>query len=455
MLTKKLTACIMTITIIISSMALSGCQKGSSGTKAGSATKDVNITFTMWGSPNEKKADEVAVKQFETNNPGIKVKFQYIPTDYETKLSTMIAANTPPDIGGLDKKTALIWSEQGKLVNLKSLIDKDTETTESDYIHDSFLRSSPDNIVGITPCQEVFAIFYNKDMFKAANVDPLPTKAQDALTWDQFVEVAKKLTIDQNGKNASEAGFDPSKIKQFGVQTPNWAWQTYLVLNDTKLMTDDNSKLNLSDPAVTETIQKFADLINVYHVAPSPAQAKTLPSAAVALQSKKVAMDYDGQWVQLDLANAKVNFDVGVLPKMKRCTTTLFGEVESIFKGSKHPEEAYKFMKWMCNPESVHELHKDGLWMPALKKYYTQPDLVDKWVVKPGHSEGYKDAVMNQTLNDSVPDIGYYVKNSGNILNIITPALDQVWLGKKTAAQALKEIEPKAQAAYKGVYVNK
>ncbi|MDI6619157.1 MAG: sugar ABC transporter substrate-binding protein [Clostridiales bacterium] len=455
MLTKKLTACIVAGAMLVSSIGLAGCSKTNSGSGKGSANGVVNLTYTTWGSTNERKAQGDAIKEFEAKNPNIKVNFQHIPTDYETKLSTMIAAKTPPDVALLNKQTALTWSEQNKIYNLKPLIDKDTEIKEDDYLHDSFVRGGPDKIVGITPCQEVFAIFYNKDMFKAANVDPLPTKAQDALTWDQFVEVAKKLTLDQNGKNASEAGFDPTKIKQYGVFFETWAWQTFLVLNDAKLLTDDYSKLNLSDPAVAETLQKFADLINVYHVCPSPAQAKTLPAPAVALQSKKVAMDYDGQWIQLDLGVAKTNFDVGVLPKIKRCTTTLYGEVEAMFQGTKHSEEAFKLLKWMTNPEGVLDLDSSGLWMPSRKAYYTDPELINKWVIKPGHSDGFKDAVMNQALNDSEPDVGYYLKNDNEIMNIMNSALDQLWMGKKTAAQVLKEIEPKAQAAYKGVYVNK
>ena len=202
-----------------------------------------------------------------------------------------------------------------------------------------------------------------------------------------------------------------------------------MILNDTTLTNEEGTKFNFDDPAVAETIQRFADLINVYHVAPSPAQEKSLPAPAVALQSKKM------------------------LPKMKRSTTTLYGELEVMFQGTKHPKEAFGLLKWMTNPDAVLDLHSSGLWMPALKKYYTEPEEINKWAtVKPGHSDGYVDSVMNQALNDSVPDIQYKLKNATKILSIISPALDQVWLGKKTAEQALKEIEPKAAPELKGVY---
>lgn len=39
-------------------------------------------------------------------------------------------------------------------------------------------------------------MFYNKDMFDAANVEYPPTNADEAWSWDEFVEVAKQLTLD-------------------------------------------------------------------------------------------------------------------------------------------------------------------------------------------------------------------------------------------------------------------
>ena len=214
-------------------------------------------------------------------------------------------------------------------------------------------------------------------------------------------------------------------------------------------------KSNLTDPTVIDTIQKLADLSVKYHVAPSPAQSKTLPAPAVALQSKKIAMDWDGQWVQIDLANAKVNYDVGVLPKMKNNKTTLFGEVMCMFDTTKHPEEAWKFLKWMTSGEGTKDLITSGLWMPTVKSWYTDPEIIESWVVKPGHPDGYKEAILDQAMNNSVPDSGYYIKNSVKISSIISPALDQVWSGEKTAEEALKEIEPKVEPELKGIYTNK
>lgn len=450
---KKILSTILLMTFATGMLV--GCG-GTSSNSQGKSSEDedeiVTLTYTTWGSTNELEAQKKAVEEFEKNNPNIKVKLQHIPTDYDTKLATMIAGNTAPDVALMYKTTALSWADEGKIYDISSMIDNDDEISEDTYIDGSFIHIDPETIVGITPCQEVFGLYYNVDAFEEAGIELPPTKSEEAWSWEEFVEVCQKLTIDYNGKNATEEGFDPDNIKQFGINMPSSIWQTFLNLNEVKIINDDGTQSNLTDPLVIDTVQKLADLSVKYHVAPSPSQSKTLPAPAVALQSRKIAMDWDGQWVQLDLANANVNYDVGVLPKMKTNTNTLFGEVMSIFNTTKHPEEAWKFLKWMTSGEGTKDLIKSGLWLPTAKKWYTDEELIKEWVIKPGHSDGFREAILEQALNNSVPDVGYYLKNSVKINSIIGPALDQVWSGEKTAEEALTEIEPKVTPELKGVY---
>lgn len=203
---KKIITSILSVTLIAS--ALVGCS-GSSASTSGATGDVVNLTYTTWGSPEELKAQTKAIEEFEKKNPNIKVNLQHIPTDYDTKLATMVAGNTAPDVALMYKTTALSWADQGKIKNISPLLDKDTEINKDTYIDGSFIHTDKDKIIGITPCQEVFGLYYNIDAFKEAGVELPPTKAENAWTWEQFVDVCKKLTIDQNGKNAAESGFDP------------------------------------------------------------------------------------------------------------------------------------------------------------------------------------------------------------------------------------------------------
>ncbi|WP_046214256.1 ABC transporter substrate-binding protein [Paenibacillus wulumuqiensis] len=436
---------------------LSGCGSDNGGAaQTVDGKQKVTLTYASWGSPNEKKVQEQIARKFTEKYPWIEVNYMHIPGDYVTKLTTMFAANQAPDVFPIYKAQGLQWAEQGKLYNLNEFLKDDKELTPDALIPNSILYWDKDKIAGIKVTEEAFGLYYNADMFKEAGLPLPPTKAQEAWTWEQFLDTAKKLTIDNNGNNATSPAFDSSNVKQYGVRFDTWIWHLMVPSNGASVISADKDKLNLEDPQVIDAVQKMADLITVHHVAPSPTQSKNIPSPAVALQSRKVAMDLDGQWVQLDLGQSGMNYGVGVLPKLKESKTILFGEPEVISATTKHPKEAWMFYKFLLDAKSGLEMHASGLWMPVAKEWYTDPALIQQWAtVKPGHPEGYTDAIMNQTLKNGVNSYDYYLKNSEKINAIINPALDQVWLGKKTVQQAFSEVSAKANAEFKGTYPEK
>ncbi|MBO9600693.1 MAG: extracellular solute-binding protein, partial [Cohnella sp.] len=174
-----------------------GSQASPSETAVQSNEK-IHLRFTYWGSTYEKEVISKAIDKFEKDT-GISVEGIIIPSEYETKLTTMIASNDAPDVGYLGPPTAYKWYEDGKLANIKELFQSDTDTAESDFV-DGVIARKGDGIVGLMNNLESFALFYNKDAFAEAGVETPPTKPGDAWTWEEFIEVAKKLTIDNKGR---------------------------------------------------------------------------------------------------------------------------------------------------------------------------------------------------------------------------------------------------------------
>jgi multiple sugar transport system substrate-binding protein len=433
-------------------------QTASDASQQDGANKEpVKLKFTYWGSPDEKKAIENACKKFTEKYPWITVETVQIPnSDYNAKLTAMAAGDDMPDTGYMTGDLGETWANEGKFVNLFEMFAKDKEVKKEDFLDYIWYKLTPDNAWGISTAGECFGLYYNKDLLKAAGIDSLPTTADKAMSWDEFVNLCKKLTIDKNGKTAADSGFDPKNIKQYGFMFETWDQpiNNFIFSNGGEWCTEDGSKFTLNSPEAADAVQKLSDLINVYHVAPSPLAAKSLPAMNIALQSKLTAMALGGQWINLDLGNAKVNYDIGVLPKLKKSITVGVSGATVFFKGSKHPDEAWMLFKWMSNPEGAIELYSGGLWMPTMKKWYTDPELVKKWVdANPAaHPAGFKEAMMNQLMTNGVPQSQYYLKNYAKLVPVVTSAWDQVWLGKKTAAEAMKEMEPKAQAEFKGRY---
>lgn len=413
----------------------------------------VILTYAFWGSLNEKQAKERMIEKFMEKYPWITVRYIYEPGDYTTKLITMYASNKAPDVYMLYKHTALQWAEQGKLYNLKSFLDADNEINVNSLIGNAIMYWDKGKVAGIKVTEESFALYYNADLFQEAGVELPPAKAEEAWSWEQFLLAAKKLTIDRNGHNALNPAFDPQHITQFGVRFNTWMWHLMVPSNNTSVIAPDGSRMNLNDPAVIDAVQKLADLIYVHHVAPTPIQEKNLPQPALAMQSRKIAMDLNGQWVQLDLGAAGVNYGVGVLPKLKTSKTIQFGEPLVMASTTKHPKEAWLFYKWQLDSENSIDLHASGLWMPLLKSYYMKPELIARWAdVSPGHPSGYQDAVMRQTIENGVNSFDYYLKNNEKITSILHPALDQVWLGKKSVKEAFESVSAKVDAAFRGTY---
>lgn len=434
-----------------------GTAASSAGNTSGT-TGNVSLKFTFWGSPQEKKAVEDAIASYQKLHPTITIQGAHIPgSDFLQKLNAMIAGNEAPDLS-YSGAWKFKMGEEGLLYNFFDLIKDDPSVKKEDFLKYAWWNWAPDKSAGPFQAAVTPSLMYNVDLFNKAGVALPPTKASEAWTWDQFVEVAKKLTIDRNGKNATESGFDPKNIQQFGVKY-NLTWIGYMPLvlsNGGDYLTADGKAFGLSKPEATAAIQKIADLINVHHVAPSPVQASSIPAPASALQSKKVAMVIDGSWNHLDLSKANINWGVGVLPILKDYKSFFHGGSLILFKSSQHRKEAWDFSKFLIDPNNVLELHQ-ALWMPQLTKWYQDPQLIDKWASEtlPGRPKGFQDAVMRSTFEHMEPAPENTVKNFVEIDAAVSAALDKVWLGTQTADQALKEVEAKVKPLVQGTYLQK
>lgn len=441
---------ILAITVSLTACSSGGNTPESQGGNKEGKEEQVTLKFSFWGDTIEKKTVTEALKLFEEKT-GIKVEPMHVPADYLTKLTTMVAGNVAPDVGYLSSGAALSWGRDGKLLNLDPLIQSDPNFKKEDYLDQVWYEIEPGNTIGMSTAVEGYGLMYNKDLLLEAGVELPPTEANKAWEWDKFVEYAKKLTLDDKGRNALDPNFNPDKIKQYGLQYDPYNMMAAVVSNGGNFLTEDGKGFGLAQPEAIDAIQKLADLMYVHHVSPTPLQTKNLPDTA--LQTKKVAMTVSGNWALQAFAEQNFNLGVGVLPKLKKSNTLLDGAPTVIFKSTKHPKEAWMLYKYMADPESVLPLIEGGLWMPLKKEWYTKPELINKWAAgNKAHPEGYTEAYMKQTIENGIRTPGFEVKNLDKINALVTPALDLVWTGKESAEKALKGVEPKVQPLIQGYY---
>ncbi|CAA9362257.1 MAG: N-Acetyl-D-glucosamine ABC transport system, sugar-binding protein [uncultured Chloroflexia bacterium] len=418
------------------------------------AQENAELLFTYWGSPQEKAAVESMVADFMEQHPDISVRAQHISnTTYVEKISAMLASGDPPDVAYLGEGQAFPWAAEGTLLDLSDYFKEDAEA--SSRLPTTYYNYGDGKTLGTNTAAETIVLYYNRALFEEAGVELPPTAAADAWTWDEFVEVAKKLTKDRSGNDATSADFDPENIETYGISFPQW-WGGYLPLvysNGGQFASEDGTELLLNQPEAVEVLQKMQDLIYVHHVSPTPAQSRAFPSADVMMQTGKVAMTMDGHWKVLDFSQLGMDWGMAVLPKFKEPVTILLGAPTVIFAATEYPDAAFEFYKFHNNPEYVN-LFQKGLWMPLQETYYTDPEKTAAWL--DGEEGVYppeaRDVLIDYTLNHTpLQPPTYWLKNFGQIESeALNPAFEGLWNGTLSAQEAMDQATEKAAPLLEG-----
>ncbi|WP_188196155.1 extracellular solute-binding protein [Nonomuraea sp. SYSU D8015] len=425
---------------------------GGSGSGSGG---NVQLQFMFWGSTYEKAAVERMLNQYEQKNAGVKVKPLFTPDEYDVKLNTLVASNKLPDLGYVPMSMSFRLGEQGKLVNLFPYLKKYPQL--AGYLPDAYLWTGQDNLHGVATANESMLLWYSKSAAAAAGVTP-PAEAASAWTWDQLVENAYKLTVDQNGKHPDESGFDPKQVRQFGVSisfTYGAAWYGLLRSNGGDFADESGRRCVLDSPEAIQVFQNLQDLVYKHRVAPGPGQLAAtgdeVPGTNILLKTKRVAMVVDGQWSLLDMNESKVDYGMGVLPKYKEpFTASQVAGASAAFAGGKHEEEAVELLAFHNDPRYV-DLFAKGLWMPQEKKYYEDQAAIDSWTKNAQHPPEFRTVVVDYARDHGVPDLRNRVKNMSAISSdVLTPALQELETGKRPAAEIMKATAPKITSMLQG-----
>ena len=137
-------------------------------------------------------------------------------------LSTQIAAGDPPDIiGPVGFRGFYSYGDQ--LLDLQPFIDKnDYDVSGIDPKILAAYKEGFGGQVGIPFAIYPSFIYYNKDLFKEAGVPEPPHKVGEQYdgkdwTWETLTELAKKLTVDKAGNDATSAHVRQGRHRAVGL----------------------------------------------------------------------------------------------------------------------------------------------------------------------------------------------------------------------------------------------
>lgn len=435
---KRIVALILCI-----AMALTMCSCGNNGNSGGNG-EQVTITFSCWETGTGKEVMIDAIERFEEENPDINVEIMFIPSEYQIKMTAMSVSDTLPDMGYFTENSVLLWAQNDKLLDLTDMFE---ESPLSDKLDMCKFTDADGKVVAASVANEVLLLFYNKDLFDEAGLAYPPANVEDAWTWDEFVEVAKKLTKDRDGNTADAANFDSSRIRTYGANLyqNNLIFETLMWSNGGGIVDYETEEILLDKPETIEVLQALQDAIYVHHVSPTPTMQSAMPSIAAALTSGTVAMvmDMQNNVMLLDQAakDEGLNYGIGVIPKFKESVSVNGGSPIVIFESTEHPEECKRLFTFLMDPSNMTPLLNNGLWMANETKWYTEEEYRNQWLNEEVHVEEYKSAVIDYTMSGSVRQNSYfYYPYSSHLLGSAWAAIDQVYRNAAKPEDAVEEV---------------
>lgn len=382
------------------------------------------------GGPIAKYIDDTAAA-FSKQNPAIKVTPIYAGSYQDTIVKALTAhkSGQPPVTSVLLSTDMFTLIDEDAIVPIDGFLKTAQDKAWLDSFYKAFMLNSQTGgkTWGVPFQRSTIVMYYNKEMFKEAGLDP----NKPPTTWAEMADAARKLTK----KDAS------GKVTTYGVQIPSsgfpyWLFQALAIQNGVALANDAGNAVKFNDPKVIEALEYWVDLTKQGVHPPGIVEWGTTPKDFF---EKKVAMMWTTTGNLTNVKNnAKFDFGVAMLPaKMQKGSPTGGGNFYIFKKSSPAQQEAaFKFIQWM-----------------------TQPEQAARWSVETGYVATAEAAYATDTLRkygrdfppalvarDQLPFslAEFSTHDNQRVTKALNDGLQAALTGSKTPAQAMADAQREA-----------
>lgn len=382
------------------------------------------------GGPITKTIDGYAA-EFNKAYPQYKIVPIYAGTYQETIVKALTAHKS-----GKAPATSVLLS-----TDMFTLIDEDAIAPIDDFIkteedkawlkgfYPAFMANSQTGgkTWGVPFQRSTVVMYYNKDAFKEAGLDP--NKAPQ--NWAELKEAAHKLTKkDANGN-----------VMQYGIQIPStgfayWMLQTFTTPNDVLLANEAGTQVTLDNPKVIEALEYWVNLAKEGVHPKGVVEWGTTPKD---FMEKKAAIIVTTTGNLTNIKNnAKFDFGVAQIAGNIRKGSPTGGGNFYIFKNApkEQQEAAFKFAQWITQPERAAHWSMDSGYVAVSPAAYNTPTLKK-------YGEDFPAAlVARDQLPVSVAEFSTH--ENQRVTKTLNDAIQAALNGTKTPAQAMKDAQREA-----------
>ena len=336
-------------------------------------------TITYWASnqaPTVERDAEVLQESIDryTEETGVKVDLEVIPwSDLYNRILTAVSSGEGPDVLNIGNTWAVSLQSSGAFVPWEG------DALEAIGGQDRFVQSSfaTGGAEGQAPTSVplyglAYSLYYNTAMFEAAGITEPPA------TWDEFVEDAKKLTIDTDG----DGQIDQWGVTMAGSSISNNAHQAFVrgLQNGGELYNEDGEP-DFGNDGVVAGVKEWVDLMAVDKVvSPSDAESVNGSDMAATFADGQAAMFFDQAPTDnlksrdfTDYAAAPVPMESADATGLEGTQSHVAGINISVFENSDDKDAAIDFVKHLTSDDEQKYLNESFGALPVVTAAYDDP----------------------------------------------------------------------------------
>jgi multiple sugar transport system substrate-binding protein len=318
----------------------------------------VTVTVHDWSSPDRQEDWDQVIRAFNESHPCILAESVKLIENRDVRLSEIEVGNAP-DLVGIDSSDLASVVQVDRLLDLSPLMGADHFIPEDVFYAPVYQMGIIDGKpFALAKDYSVSAFYANINLFEKAGI-PLP---EEGWTYADYLQIAQRLTVDKNGKNATNPDFDPANVVQWGASAPYWGgdtgwwrgFQSFLYSWGAHTISDDGKTTTgyLNSENAVAAWEWYRDFIHKYHVAPSSINliAAGVDNETLFAQGKiAIAGSYWGPWYQ-DVFNTEPGLSWTVIPLPTGPgghQAAMMWMGWGIHANSEHPEQAWQLLKWL------------------------------------------------------------------------------------------------------------
>ena len=383
----------------------------------GQASK--KITFLTWNIIDQKELIEGWIKRFQSTRPGVEVEWlDKKGPDFGPFYQTQLTAGTPPDVINTQGALGLEYAAQGALLDLTPLFAKEAAVKNrfdanylGNWIYDGHNYMVPFYITKTL-------LFYNKPMFAKAGLAGPPA------SFDEILAHAQKMTSGEASTGFMTLNFD-------------WLYWPLFAMNGVDLVTPDLKKTAFNTPKAVEVLDKLAKSTQANAINKISWTGRWVePNGAFGAGNVGMLHAHSPAYFFFKGQGSWVTPETLGVAHMPGFYATPNSHGLGISKGSKNPELAWEFLKFVTDDAQAGELAER-------RKLVTGNIAVDKAsLAKLEKEDPVVYAILKTQLEHTDKMTGNWrFGNDSRVKEAFWPEVQSALLGRKDAKSALADAE--------------